>query len=91
MVADKEGQRSQHNQRPEARTVQVENGQQQRQYRRPGIQHMPTGQLAGFTIDLASQLTKGNHRAGERHRADKDAQHNFDLQEHQLIRGFRRD
>ncbi len=86
MVADEERQGGDQQQGPEAGTVEVEDGQQQRQRRRAGVEHVPAGQLLRLAVHLAGQLAEGDHRAGEGHRADEHAQHHLDLQEHQLVR-----
>ena len=49
---------------------------------------MAAGQLLWLAIHFASELAEGNHRAGERHRANEDTQHHLDLQEHQLVGGL---
>ncbi len=49
---------------------------------------MPAGQLPGLAVDLAGELAKGNHRAGERHRPDEHAEKDLDLQDRDLHAGL---
>ena len=84
--ADEEGEQSDQQQGPEAGTVEVGDGQHQRENRRTGVQGMTAGVLLRLAVDLAGQLAEGDHRAGEGHRTDEHAQHHLDLQEGQLGR-----
>jgi len=80
VIADEErGQRHQ-DQRPGPGALEVEHQQDRRDQRRPGVQHVATGQLFRLAVDLAGQLAVGHHRAGEGHRTDEDAEEDLDLQ-----------
>jgi hypothetical protein len=95
VIADEEAQERQQHQRPGARPAEIEDQQEHRARRRRRVQHVPARKLLGRRVDLerqqagvARQLAIGHDRAGEGHRADPDAEHQFDPQDADLDPGL---
>ncbi len=86
VVADEPGHDGHDEHRPDARAAEVEDPEQHADRERGGVERVPARQLHRLAVDATRELAEGDDRAGERHRADEDAEEHLDAQDADLDR-----